>query len=174
MLLVAKSYWQLPARELLDPTETIVAEGDYAVAGVTSAAAVDLIVPDEPQAGVLRVGLLGISFAKPAAAPRTMPLTAAVRRIQSYIGDGCVRVRFDRRRLNPAGELQAYVFVDDLLINEELVREGLATDATHPSDSGRMVRRIKLAEQLARQRQRGIWRPAVVDTSKIVEFNPRD
>jgi len=49
------------------------------------------------------------------------------------------------------------VFLADKMLNEELVRAGLAHVLAYPGDSESMTRRLRAAEQEARQSRRGIW-----------------
>lgn len=70
-----------------------------------------------------------------------------------------VRLRFDRRRLNPDGILEAYVYSEATFLNAEVIRQGLASEQTHPADAGPMVRELKQAEREARSRAIGIWAP---------------
>ena len=69
---------------------------------------------------------------------------------QQWLGDRLIdtseiTLRLDRRRLDDQGKLRAYFFVDEALLNAELIQHGLATDATHPSDFASIARRIRNA-----------------------------
>ena len=55
------------------------------------------------------------------------------------------------------GQFLAYVRVDGELLNESLVRQGLARAAPYPGDSQARARRIEQAEGAARQSRLGIW-----------------
>ena len=68
-----------------------------------------------------------------------------------------VHVRLDRRRIDRDGNLLAYVSVGDRLLNEQLVRQGLARVSTQSADSTAIVRRLKQAQQEARLHARGAW-----------------
>lgn len=57
-----------------------------------------------------------------------------------------LELRLDRRRLDNNGQLQGYFFQRDRLLNEELVRQGFAEPATHPSDFAPIARRIRDAQ----------------------------
>lgn len=140
--------WPDSESDLLDPLTEHVASGEYATRGVVPSGGIDLIVPGEEHHRQARVCLLGVALADP---------EAAVEVLRAALVQGRVRLQWDRRRIRSDGMLQAYVWVDDLLLNEQLVRLGLATDATHPADSAPIVRRIKKAEQSARDQRRGIW-----------------
>lgn len=54
------------------------------------------------------------------------------------------------------GRLLRYVYLDGVLINELLISEGFATASEFPPDI-KYAERLKLAETVARQAQRGLW-----------------
>jgi micrococcal nuclease len=72
-------------------------------------------------------------------------------------GNGNVRLQFDRERIDKYGRFLAYVWVEDRMLNEELVRAGLATAETGFRYSDSMKRRFRRAEEEARAEGRGIW-----------------
>ncbi len=72
-------------------------------------------------------------------------------------GGGTVRLQFDRERLDRYGRFLAYVWVGDRMLNEELVRAGLATAELQYRYSSTMKRRFGRAEEEARAARRGIW-----------------
>ena len=106
-----------------------------------------------------RVRLLGID------APETVkpeqpvepwgPEAAAFAR--NFVSEQDVRLQFDKRRIDRYGRVLAYVYVGDRLLNEELVRAGLATASAFPGDSQAMARRLRKAEDEARRASRGMW-----------------
>lgn len=67
-----------------------------------------------------------------------------------------VRLRFDVERTDRFGRLLAYVFVDDLMVNEQLVREGLARAHRYGRNAA-MAARLEAAERDARAARRGMW-----------------
>jgi len=67
-----------------------------------------------------------------------------------------VRLRFDVERTDRFGRLLAYVFVDDVLVNEALVREGLARAHRYGRNAAMAVR-LEAAERDARAARRGMW-----------------
>ncbi len=71
--------------------------------------------------------------------------------------DGEVRLQTDREQKDRFGRFLAYVFVDDQMLNEELIRQGLATARTEFNYSSSMKRRFRQAEEEARLAGRGIW-----------------
>jgi micrococcal nuclease len=66
-------------------------------------------------------------------------------------------LRFGPRRLDQHGRVLAYVFVDDAMLNEEIVRQGLAKEYHFSGDDPSMARRIGKAELEAKQAKRGGW-----------------
>ena len=70
---------------------------------------------------------------------------------------GRVRLQFDRERQDRFERFLAYVWLEDKLLNEELVRRGLATAELQYNYSPAMKRRLQRAEAAARQERVGIW-----------------
>ncbi|MFV2065855.1 MAG: thermonuclease family protein [Pirellulales bacterium] len=80
--------------------------------------------------------------------------TAFTRR---FVSGGYVRLEFDRERLDRHGRFLAYVWVDRRMLNEELVRAGLARAEPRYRYSDAMKRRFLRAEAEAKVAGRGIW-----------------
>jgi micrococcal nuclease len=74
-----------------------------------------------------------------------------------FIAGGDVRLEFDKERLDQYGRTLAYVWVGDKLLNEELLRAGLARWEKHYHYSDQKKARFRRAEQEARDAKRGIW-----------------
>ena len=72
-------------------------------------------------------------------------------------GNGAVRLQFDRERLDKYGRFLAYVWVGARMLNEELVRAGLATAELQYRYSSTMKTRFRRAEEEAEAAARGIW-----------------
>jgi micrococcal nuclease len=72
-------------------------------------------------------------------------------------GGGTVRLQMDRERLDKYDRFLAYVWVDDRMLNEELIRAGLATAETGYNYSQSMKTRFRRAENEAKSNRRGIW-----------------
>jgi len=68
-----------------------------------------------------------------------------------------VRLRFGTHRLDRYRRWLAYVYVDDVFLNERLVRLGLARACPQYPYRADMKRRFLAAERQARQDRRGIW-----------------
>ena len=146
------------------PADGVLAEGEYQLVRVVDGDT--LIVrtagtarnePDEP--GPYRIRLLGIDC--PESVRPNWPVERwgpeASQFTRDFVAGGRVRLRFDKRRRDRYRRYLAYVFVADKLLNEELVRGGLARVYAFPGDSVSMTRRLKLAEDEARAQRRGIW-----------------
>ncbi|MBN2483387.1 MAG: thermonuclease family protein [Candidatus Omnitrophica bacterium] len=67
-----------------------------------------------------------------------------------------VRVEFDLESQDKYGRLLGYVFVDDMFVNEKLLREGYAVLYTYPPNV-KYVDRLVSAQREARQTNRGFW-----------------
>ena len=81
----------------------------------------------------------------------------ASRFTREFIGDGQVRLQFDRERLDKHGRYLAYVWVGDRMLNEELVRSGLARFKGYFNYSETMKSRFRRAQNEAHAQRRGMW-----------------
>jgi micrococcal nuclease len=77
-----------------------------------------------------------------------------------FVAGGEVWLRFDRERQDRYRRFLAYVWVGDAMLNEELIRAGLATAEMNFRYSSSMKTRFRRAEQEARAAGRGIWSDA--------------
>ncbi|MEX2120178.1 MAG: thermonuclease family protein [Pirellulales bacterium] len=141
--------WRQPA-----PPENL-AEGLHAVRRVVDGDTLLL-------AGGARVRLLGID------APESVKPDHAIEPwgkeasdfSRRFVAAGPVRLEFDRERVDRYGRFLAYVWVEDRLLNEELVRAGLARAEPRYRYSSSMKRRFQRAQQEAQAHRRGIWSDA--------------
>ncbi|MBI4229047.1 MAG: thermonuclease family protein [Deltaproteobacteria bacterium] len=85
------------------------------------------------------------------------PLSDEARRINKNLVDGKrIRLEFDKERFDPYGRTLAYVFVDDIFVNEQILRSGLAKALIiQPND--KYAERLLKAEKEAKDGRRGIW-----------------
>jgi len=74
-----------------------------------------------------------------------------------FVAQGEVRLQFDRERRDRYGRFLAYVWCGDQLLNEELLRAGLARTDSYHRYAQAMQRRFRRAEDDARIARRGIW-----------------
>ena len=70
---------------------------------------------------------------------------------------GFVRLEFDRERVDRYGRFLAYVWAGDRMLNEELIRAGLATAETGFRYSASRKTLFTRAEDEAKAAGRGIW-----------------
>lgn len=76
---------------------------------------------------------------------------------KQFINGRPVRLQFDKERTDRYGRWLAHVWVGDQLLNEELVRAGLARWEPHYQYASSFKTRYKKAEAEARASHRGIW-----------------
>jgi micrococcal nuclease len=76
---------------------------------------------------------------------------------RNFLAGGSARLSFDRERVDRFGRFLAYVWVGDRLLNEELLRAGLARWEANFNYSGDMKRRFRQAQDEARRASLGIW-----------------
>jgi len=148
---VAYRWWQ--TARLPDLPETL-AEGTYRVARVIDGDTLLL-------ANRAKVRLIGVDCPEWNAEQQQQRRLAAeatgyVRRSVRDNG-GVVRLQFDRERLDKYGRFLAYVWIGDRLLNEELLREGLARARLEYHYSQSMKRRFQRAEAEAQAAGRGMW-----------------
>lgn len=129
-----------PARALVVEGRVVrVSDGDtVAVAG---------------KGGIEKIRLLGIDCPEKAQAPWGPRAKAFT---QGKVAGKTVRVETDVQVRDKYGRLLGYVFVDKELVNEALVREGLAMLYTAPPNV-RYSDRFLAAQRVARQAGKGIW-----------------
>ena len=69
-----------------------------------------------------------------------------------------VRVELDRERLDRYGRFLAYVYVEEGMLNEALLRAGFARARLEFNYSDSMKRRFRKAEEAAKKERLGIWK----------------
>lgn len=67
-----------------------------------------------------------------------------------------VRLEKDISQTDRYGRLLRYVYIDDVMINEELVKNGFAYSSSYPPDV-KHQERFRLAQEEARANKRGLW-----------------
>jgi micrococcal nuclease len=75
---------------------------------------------------------------------------------QRFCQGKTLRLEFDKERRDRYGRTLAYVYAEDRMLNEELVRAGLAIPIRIKPNT-RHYDRIKRAEKEARREKRGFW-----------------
>ena len=78
---------------------------------------------------------------------------------KSFVADarGEVRLQMDKERKDRFDRFLAYVFSGDRMLNEELIRAGLATARTEFNYSRSMKRRFRQAQDEAKEERLGLW-----------------
>jgi micrococcal nuclease len=76
---------------------------------------------------------------------------------RQFLAGGSARLTFDRERTDRFGRYLAYVWVDERLLNEELLRNGLGRWEPHFHYRESMKRRFRQAQQAAEREHLGIW-----------------
>jgi micrococcal nuclease len=80
---------------------------------------------------------------------------------RDFVAGGEVRLEFDGPRQDKYGRNLAHVWVGDRLLEEELIRAGLATAETGYPYSSAMKARLLRAQAEAQAAGRGIWSKAI-------------
>lgn len=89
---------------------------------------------------------------------------------RKWIGQGDVVLEFDGERYDNYGRLLAHVYVGDVCLNVELLRQGLARALYRHPYSNAMKDRFRAAENEAKRAHRGIWSGEVSPGSKSTSF----
>jgi len=76
---------------------------------------------------------------------------------KEFLAGGEVRLEYDGQRRDKYDRILAYVWVGDRMLNEELIRAGLARAELQYHYSQAMKSRFRRAEAEARAAHRGIW-----------------
>jgi micrococcal nuclease len=78
---------------------------------------------------------------------------------KEFLRGGTAQLEYDREKFDQYGRPLAYVWVGDRMLNEELLRAGLARWERNYNYSGEKKQVFRAAEQEARDAKRGIWSP---------------
>jgi len=147
------------ARLVLSPPRSrapeALSEGEYVVARVIDGDTFEL-------AGGAVVRLQGVDTPEtkhPDLPPEPYGAEAA-EFTRAFLSGGTVRLRFDKERSDKYGRHLAYAYVGERMLNEELVRAGLATAELGFRYSESMKRRFRRAQEDAQAAERGIWEAA--------------
>lgn len=76
--------------------------------------------------------------------------------LKDLINDQDVRLEMDRSQVDRYGRLLRHVYIDDMWINEIMIKEGYARFATFPPDVAH-VDAFRIGEKEAREKKRGLW-----------------
>ena len=152
-LLILVRWWQSYSQP---SAPEVLAEGTYLVARVVDGdtlllanhARVRLIGADTPET-------VKPDYPVEPYGPQAADFT---RRFVAEAGE-TVRLQFDREQVDQYGRFLAYVLDDGRMLNEELIRAGLATAQTGFRYSSTMKTRFRRAQDEAQAAGRGIWSP---------------
>lgn len=105
-----------------------------------------------------RVRYIGIDAPETEYSPRgAEPFgEAATEANLALVGGQTVRLEKDVSETDRYGRLLRYVWVDEVMVNEELLRQGMARAGTYPPDV-KYTDRFRAIEQEARQAGIGLW-----------------
>lgn len=76
---------------------------------------------------------------------------------RDHVEGRVVRLEFDKERHDKYDRVLAYVYIDDWLLNEALIRAGLGRALLHYPYSESMKRRFRNAQHAAQRERLGIW-----------------
>lgn len=152
ILILFLRFWRFADRGPGEPEN--LGEGSYSVLRVVDG---DTLLLESGS----RVRLIGVDT--PESVKPDSPVEAfgpeAAAYTEQFVEDagGEVYLRFDRERKDRFDRFLAYVYSGERMLNEELVREGLARARTEFNYSEPVKRRLRQAEAEAKAQGRGIW-----------------
>ncbi len=132
---------------------------------VVSGQTVEASILSNPNMTVQRVRLLGISAPLKEQSPWG---DRSRQRLSDLIKEQKVILEFDVKQKDNSDRLLAYIWKDNLLVNQYLVSEGLAIADPYPPNV-KYDARISRAQSKARLQELGIW-----DTQNPLRLSPRD
>lgn len=132
---------------------------------VISGQTVEASDASNPNKTVQRVRLLGISAPLKEQAPWG---DRSRQRLSDLIKEQKVILEFDVKQKDNSDRLLAYIWKDNLLVNQYLVSEGLAIADSY-APNVKYDARISRAQSKARLQELGIW-----DTQNPLRLSPRD
>ena len=148
----------------LQPKEKISGEL-WMINRVVSGQTVEASDVNNPNKTVQRVRLLGISAPLKEQAPWG---DRSRQRLSDLIKEQKVILEFDVKQKDNSDRLLAYIWKDNLLVNQYLVSEGLAIADSY-APNVKYDERISRAQSQARLQELGIW-----DTKNPLRLSPRD
>ena len=149
---------------LTQPKEQINGEL-WIINRVVSGQTVEATVVNNPNMTVQRVRLLGLSAPLKEQSPWG---DRARQRLSDLIKEQKVILEFDVKQKDNSDRLLAYIWKDNLLVNQYLVSEGLAIADSYAPNT-KYDARISRAQSKARLQELGIW-----DTQNPLRLSPRD
>lgn len=147
------------------PPQGITVQVDRVVSGQTLE-----IFSADGQAGIERVRLIGID------APdfKQQPWGSEAKgRLEELINGQPVLLESDVEQKNPYGQRLAYIWIDGVLLNQQLVKEGYAL-AVPRSPNTKYIELLARAQEWARLSGKGIWNPENPMRQTPTEFRDRN
>ena len=148
-LLLAVRYWA--GRTAPDAAQPL-ADGEYRVVRVIDGDTL-IVAPDTT------IRLIGVNT--PETVKPEHPVEPwgpeATSFTRQFLTGGLARLAFDRERVDRFGRFLAYVWVDDRMLNEELVRNGLARFEPQFQYAEPIKTRFRAAQKAAQAAGLGIW-----------------
>ena len=141
-------------RQSTSPDSDGLSPGDYRVVRIVDGDT--LIIP--PHQYVRLIGVNAPESVKPESPVEPFGPEASAF-TKEFLAAGTARLTFDHERNDQFGRVLAYVWVGDKLLNEELVRAGLARYEPHFQYAEAMKRRYRQAQDEAKRQKLGIWSP---------------
>lgn len=148
---------------MMQPKEKVNGEL-WLINRVVSGQTVEASILSNPNMTVQRVRLLGISAPLKEQSPWG---DRSRQRLSDLIKEQKVILEFDVKQKDNSDRLLAYIWKDNLLVNQYLVSEGLAIADPYPPNV-KYDARISLAQSKARLQELGIW-----DTQNPLRLSPR-
>ena len=142
--------WALQTAQPASPER--LDEGTYRVQHV----APDLTLLLTNHAQVRMIGIRGVADRHASAQPDATH-QQAVAYVTGVVQNGAIDLRFDRERIDGQQRFLAYVYVDGVLLNEELLRRGLAETRFERTIAEPFRNRLRTAELEAQNDNRGVW-----------------
>ncbi|WP_271255070.1 thermonuclease family protein [Pseudanabaena sp. Chao 1811] len=149
---------------MMQPKEKVNGEL-WLINRVVSGQTVEASILSNPNMTVQRVRLLGISAPLKEQSPWG---DRSRQRLSDLIKEQKVILEFDVKQKDNSDRLLAYIWKDNLLVNQYLVSEGLAIADPYPPNV-KYDARISRAQSKARLQELGIW-----DTQNPLRLSPRD
>ena len=153
VLFLARQFWREPTEST--PGQTPIA-GSHEVVRIVDGDTI-LFAPD------MRVRLIGVNA--PESVKPDSPVEPwgpeASEFTREFLAGGTAQLEFDRERYDQYDRFLAYVWVGDRMLNEELLRAGLARWERNFNYSGEKKARFRAAQDEARRAGRGIWSTGV-------------
>ncbi|MBN1591147.1 MAG: thermonuclease family protein [Pirellulales bacterium] len=152
LLLIALLAWRLQQEQDRPPVPASLAEGAYQIERVIDGDTLLLT-------NGARIRLIGADT--PETVKRNCPIEPwgpeAAEFTKQFVSGGRVRLQLDREQRDIYDRFLAYVWVGNRMLNEELIRAGLARARTSFYYSTAMKTRFRRAEDEARGAGRAIW-----------------